>query len=564
MIRQYYTLMHLAKELNTTLKGALITECFTQDKNILILKCELANDKDILEYYIECSLDGDYSAMYLRSNFSKAKHNVQDKFKLIIGERIQQVECVEHDRIIRIHCQYITLHFLMFTGVSANILCINKADALLDVFRPSRHYVVGDEYSYTAKTHLEFHNAGDDITLLKLLTTSAFLFSYEYARYVIKSSNLSEDILYNSLNQQQQREVFQRALDLRDELVNTNNYYVLSNSDGMLFLSLSDKIEGKIYIIEHSISSAIKTVLIHRLQKRKIEHIRSAILDKSRREVHRLQKAVDNMNNDSLALRKAEEHKLWAEILLSQPNVHTNGIVSYSTNDWDGNELVIPLNPALNLAKNAELYFDKVRRANQSAKVRAERKPMYEKKIQEYNSVIEKAELLDDAKQLQALYSSILPNQPKGLLLPNKQQLSKKPMKNNQEMNAQSATQFRTFELEEGFVVYVGKNAENNDRLTMKFAKQNDIWLHARGVGGSHAILRSTQGTKPTKKFIEQAAQISAYYSQSRNAKYTPVVYTERKYVRKPKGANVGAVVLERETVIMVEPKLPAGSVDKD
>lgn len=562
MIRQYYTLLHLAKELDTTLKGAVITECFTQDKNILILKCELVNGKDISEHYIECSLDGEYSAMYMRGNFSKAKHNVQDKFKLIIGERIGKIECVQNDRIIRVHCQYITLHFLMFTGVSANILCTNKADVLLEVFRPSRHYTIGDEHSYSTKTHLEFHNVGDDITVHKLLTASAFLFSNEYAESIIESCGLSGTAYYTALNTEQQRLVFQRALELRDELVNTHNYYVLSDTQGQLFLSLTDKIQGKLHATEHSISSAIRTVLIYRLQQRKIEHIRSAILDKSRREIHRLQKALLNMSNDSLALKKADEHKLWAEILLSQVDVHTNGIESFSTQDWDGNEISIPLNPALNLAKNAEHYFDKVRRANQSAKIRAERKPLYEKKILDYQTVIEQAEALSDAKQLQALYSSILPNQPKGLLLPNKQQLSKKPMKNNQEINNQNATQFRTFELEEGFVVYVGKNAENNDRLTMKFAKQNDIWLHARGVGGSHAILRSTQGIKPTKKYIEQAAQISAYYSQSRNAKYTPVVYTERKYVRKPKGANVGAVVLERETVIMVEPKLPAGSVE--
>ena len=55
-----------------------------------------------------------------------------------------------------------------------------------------------------------------------------------------------------------------------------------------------------------------------------------------------------------------------------------------------------------------------------------------------------------------------------------------------------TASKYREFPLEEGFMLYVGKSAANNDELTMKFAKQNDIWLHARGVSGSHAVIRVT------------------------------------------------------------------------
>ena len=65
---------------------------------------------------------------------------------------------------------------------------------------------------------------------------------------------------------------------------------------------------------------------------------------------------------------------------------------------------------------------------------------------------------------------------------------------------------------------------------------------------------------KPSKQIIQKAASISAYYSGARNAKYTPVAYTFKKYVRKPKGANPGSVVLAKEEVIMAEPKLPEGS----
>ncbi|MFA6571939.1 MAG: NFACT RNA binding domain-containing protein, partial [Bacteroidota bacterium] len=98
--------------------------------------------------------------------------------------------------------------------------------------------------------------------------------------------------------------------------------------------------------------------------------------------------------------------------------------------------------------------------------------------------------------------------------------------------------------------------------LTMRFAKANDIWLHARGSGGSHAVLRmSSKEAKPPKQILIKAAEITAYYSQARNAKYTPVCYTYKKYVHKPKGSNPGSVVISKEEVIMVEPKLPKEQV---
>jgi predicted ribosome quality control (RQC) complex YloA/Tae2 family protein len=70
-------------------------------------------------------------------------------------------------------------------------------------------------------------------------------------------------------------------------------------------------------------------------------------------------------------------------------------------------------------------------------------------------------------------------------------------------------------------------------------------------------VLRGVEGDRIPKPVLEQAAAITAYYSQARNASWVSVVYTQKKHVRKPKGANVGAVVLEREQTVMVKPGIP-------
>jgi len=105
----------------------------------------------------------------------------------------------------------------------------------------------------------------------------------------------------------------------------------------------------------------------------------------------------------------------------------------------------------------------------------------------------------------------------------------------------------------------VGKSSANNDVLTLKYGKPNDLWFHARGSSGSHVLLKMNTGRgEPSKKAKTQAAAIAAYYSKMKNAKMVPVAMTQKKYVRKPKGSSPGTVTLEREQVIFAEPALPS------
>jgi len=99
-----------------------------------------------------------------------------------------------------------------------------------------------------------------------------------------------------------------------------------------------------------------------------------------------------------------------------------------------------------------------------------------------------------------------------------------------------------------------GKSAGNNDKLTFGFAHKEDMWLHARDVSGSHVIIKHKQKGIFPKPVIEKAARIAAFFSKSKGSILTPVIYTPRKFVRKPKGAAPGAVIAEKEEMILVEP----------
>ena len=121
---------------------------------------------------------------------------------------------------------------------------------------------------------------------------------------------------------------------------------------------------------------------------------------------------------------------------------------------------------------------------------------------------------------------------------------------------ARAALPYREFMID-GYQVWVGKSARHNDDLTLHYAGKNDLFFHARDVAGSHVILK-VQGNKPVPKpTLEKVAALAAWYSKRKTDSLCPVAYTQRKYVRKPKGAPPGTVVMEREKVLLVKPELP-------
>ena len=112
---------------------------------------------------------------------------------------------------------------------------------------------------------------------------------------------------------------------------------------------------------------------------------------------------------------------------------------------------------------------------------------------------------------------------------------------------------YKEFKID-GYIILVGKNAKHNDTLTLKIAKKNDLWLHAKDVSGSHVVLKQVPGKNYPEYIIEKAAQLAAFYSKRKTDTLCPVLYTPKKYVRKKKGTPAGAMFVEKEKVILVEP----------
>ena len=107
----------------------------------------------------------------------------------------------------------------------------------------------------------------------------------------------------------------------------------------------------------------------------------------------------------------------------------------------------------------------------------------------------------------------------------------------------------------DGLEILVGRAAHDNDHLTFKVAKPNDLWLHAADYGGSHVVVRNPTRKDIPHRTIIEAAQVAAHFSQARKDPKVDVHYTQRKFISKPKGAKPGLVRMSRFKNITVEPK---------
>ena len=115
------------------------------------------------------------------------------------------------------------------------------------------------------------------------------------------------------------------------------------------------------------------------------------------------------------------------------------------------------------------------------------------------------------------------------------------------------------FRSSDGFDIFVGRNNRQNDQLSLKTARRDDLWLHVQKFHGTHVII-ACAGVQPPDGTITEAAELAAYYSEAREGQNVPVDVTPVRFLRKPNGAKPGMVVYDRYRTVLVTPDaaLPA------
>lgn len=228
-------------------------------------------------------------------------------------------------------------------------------------------------------------------------------------------------------------------------------------------------------------------------------------------------------------------YQLWGDLLMAhmheiKPGEETIELVNFYTNLPEKIKLKRELNPQ----RNAEVFYRKAK--NQQIEIAKLNESILSKK-KANEKIIQSIETLEKSDDLKTV-----------------RQFGKENSSFNKKTKSEPLP-YHIFEYK-SFQIWVGKNAEANDQLTLKHAYKEDLWLHAKDVAGSHVIIKHQSGKNFPKDVIERAAELAAYNSKRKTDSLCPVAYTPKKYVRKRKGDPAGMVVVEKEAVIMVAPKL--------
>lgn len=201
--------------------------------------------------------------------------------------------------------------------------------------------------------------------------------------------------------------------------------------------------------------------------------------------------------------------------------------------------VTIKLDKRLTPSQNAQKYYTEYRKADTAEKKLTGLIADGEEEIKYLDSVFDCLTRADTEDEIAALREEL---EQEGYI--KKRSGSKKPARQPKPMRFMS---------DEGFEILVGRNNRQNDALTLKESKKDDIWLHVHNIAGSHVII-SCGGTQPSDETIAQAARLAAFYSKAKDSSQVPVDYTLVKYVKKPSGAKPGMVIFTNNRTLYVKP----------
>ncbi|MBL7856947.1 MAG: DUF814 domain-containing protein [Cyclobacteriaceae bacterium] len=492
-----------------------MSECYSQNKEELIIRFETEGKP----FFIVASLLPSFSCLSFPSTIHRAKKNSIDLFEKLIGNRVLRIQQFNHERSFAIHLTNELILVFKMHGNRANIILFEKT-APLELFKKN---IAADYelhlHTFDREIDWSYENFLENIENLPKIY---FTFGKPVWRYLELQHFKTKTI-------EEQWSLIQEVLGML-----AHPQYYITTVDHILYLSLVPLGD-----IQKTFTDPILALQEFNSAQ---SHDHAFIHEKNRTIAALRAKLRTGENYFEKTLEKLEELKIdshykhWADLIMA--NLHTlkPGVERITLNNFYQYDepTEIKLKKSLSPQKNAEIFYRKAK--NQQIEIE-HLQILLKNKEREIISLKEKVDLMAAAEDLKAV-RYLTSDFQKDIITP-KQSI---------------ALPYHDFEFS-GFKIWVGRNAQCNDKLTLQYSYKEDLWLHAKDVAGSHVLIKYQSGKKIPKEVIERAAQLAAFYSKRKNESLCPVIVTPKKFVRKRKGDPAGAVLVEREEVIMVEPK---------
>ena len=560
------TMSVLAKELNARLQTGQIQKLYQIDKTTLLFKIRALNEDQSLVITV-----GATPAMYLSKPIQDLPKEPSSLCmflrKHIEGSRIVKVEQINGDRIMCIQTDKLemdgsitsTFIYVELMGKYSNCIFVQDGVILESLIHVSP--LMNRERSISPKLHYELPPNANRVSLMdfdydeiKNLLTSfgdgtvqqsirAIFngFGKPLLDEVLLTSNLSGNEIISDLIPTQVDALAKALYELKIKLNESNGLLTLINDNNKkahaTFILQNYKVLKEYSTISEALEESIhNTKSIHTADK-ELEKILTAAIKK---EEVRHQKIKDELDDTN----KMDTYKLYGDILMInahlqvqyEPSIQLPNLLSE-----DGELLTIPLKPNLTIVENGQWYYrlyTKLKNRMVSGEYQLNASTT---KLEYLKSILYSISLATTRESLEEIRKECMDA---GIIKKSKKPLSYKLGKSN----------YIHLTIDEG-EIFIGRNNQQNEYLTHRFAKPTDIWFHTQDIQGSHLILRLN--VDPDDMILSKVAQYAAYFSKARETSKVPVDYTYIKNIKKPPGSPLGFVIFSTHQTMIVEPKKP-------
>lgn len=554
------TISNLVYELNECLTGGGIQKIAQPEKDALLLT--IKNNKKA--YRLVLSAGASLPLVYLTEE-NKVSPITAPNFCMVLrkhlnGARILSISQPGLERVIEIKLQNLnelgdeTVKYLMveLMGKHSNIIFLNEDKQIIDSIKhvsalvssvrevlPGKPYFVPntrekqDTFSVTEFTFCQ-EILEKPMPVIRAIYSSLTGISSSVAAEIAYRAGIDGDSSCKSLSQEEKKAVYQEFHALITN-VKTHKFLpniVFKDHEPIEFaafpLHIYECFETKQY---HTMSEVIEYYygekdVISRIRQKSVDlrKIVTTLLERNRKKLLLQEKQMNDTN-------KREKYKVYGELLQTYGyQCNSDDTVLTCINYYDNKEISIPLDNSLSPIENANKYFNRYNKLKRTYEALTTQIQETKDEITHLESVLNALDIARREEDLSAIKEELIES---GYIRKKASNKKNRALKKSKPMHFRSS---------DGYDIYVGKNNYQNEELTFKFASGNDWWFHAKGIAGSHVIVKCN-GEEPPIQTFEEAAALAAYFSKGRGSDKLEIDYTIKKNVKKPNGSKPGFVV---------------------
>ena len=514
MHNNFYFLRQVSKALESRLTGSVVSECFSQSKDELMLRFE-TRDRPFM---IRASLLPDISCLSFPENFQRARKNSVDLLPEVIGRRVTGVTQFRNERSFALRLSDDLDILFKMHGNRTNVVLFQQgrvsglfrnnlaADRNLSLASLDRDI----DWSYAAYPE-GAHN----------LRTAYFTFGKVVWKYLDDGGFFTKS-----------REAQWESLQLLLRQLETPSYYITLIEEKPVLSLLKT---GEIKQVFHDPLAAANEFYHFFTHRYAFTREKRSLLGALRARLVAGESYCEKTAGRLAEVKRDEQYRLWGDLVMANLHAIPPGSEKVVLENFYGDQqpVEIRLKKELTPQKNAEIFYRKAKNRHMEIERLESAIRMKEEELDRLRSKIAGVEAVADLRSLRAMSAEDRPEA--------------------QAAKAATVLPYREFIFRD-YRIWVGRNAQSNDILTRDFGHKDDLWLHAKDVSGSHVLIKYQAGKNFPRDVVEFAASLAARNSRRKNETLCPVVVTPKKFVRKRKGDPPGMVVVEREEVVMVEP----------